>query len=76
MCMSCIVFINLLGQQERKLYFALQIRKKRKKSNLVNFPHDFYFLQEDGAVFHLLVYILHAAYLFIKMLRKPHHGVN
>lgn len=51
-------------------------KKKRKKNDLVNFPHDFYFLQEDGVVFHLLVHILHTAHLFLKILRKPHHGIN
>lgn len=78
MCMSCIVFINLLllGEQEKKFFFHLQKRKKASKNNLVNIPHDFYFLLKSEALFHLLVYIVHTVHLFLKILRKPHHSIN
>lgn len=78
MCMSCIIFINLLflGEQEKKLFSPLQERKKESKNNLANIPHDFYFLQEGRVLFHLLVYILHTVHLFLKILRKSHHSIS
>lgn len=78
MCMSCIVFINLLflGEQEKSSFYLCRREKKESKNNLVNIPHDFYFLQEDRAFFHLLVHILHTVHLFLKILRKPHHSIN
>lgn len=64
MCMSCIVFINLLflGKQEKSTFLLCRGEKKESKNNLVNILHDFYFLQEGRALFHLLLYILQAAH--------------
>lgn len=78
MCMSCIIFINLLflEELEKKLFFPLQKRRKESKNNLVNIPYDFCFLQEGRALFHLLVCILHAVHSFLKILRKPHPGIS
>lgn len=78
MCMSCIVFINLLflGEQEKSSFLLCRREKKESINNLVNIPHDFYFLQEGRTLFHLLLYILQAAcFSFFLILRKLHHSI-
>lgn len=69
MCMSCIVFINLLflGEQEKSSFLLCRREKKESINNLVNIPHDFYFLQEGRTLFHLLLYILQAACFFFNI---------
>lgn len=60
----------------KKLFPPLQKRKKESINNLVNIPHDFYFLQEGRTLFHLLLYILQAArFSFFLILRKLHHSI-
>lgn len=51
----------------KKLFPPLQKRKKESINNLVNIPHDFYFLQEGRTLFHLLLYILQAACFFFNI---------
>lgn len=55
---------------KKPLFSFAEEKKKESKNNLVNIPHDFYFLQEVRALFHLLLYILHTVHLFLKILEN------